>query len=171
MDQTLLQFMQHYAAATGAEIKNVLDEKGYAIMADVNAQIAALTGQDTAILTFLEKIKRLVDAVPGTPEFEEGSNLFTTITEKFDAALLAAADAKNIATAATLAVQQVVNDLSALALRVVSLEAESFAARRDINGLRGDVDGLKGQLTTAFSGFANVFGAFSSALRGPSSGV
>lgn len=171
MDQTLLQFMQHYATATGAEIKAFVDEKGFAIMSQVNEQIAALTGQDAAILSFLDKVKRLMDAVPGTPEFDEGSNLFTTITEKFDAAMAAAADAKTVALGVAQAVTQVIADLSALAARVLNLELESAAARRDINGLRTDVDGLSGQLTAAFYGFGSIFSSFSSALRGTTPGA
>ncbi len=171
MDQTLLQFMQHYATATGAEIKTVLDEKGFAILTDVDAKIAALTGQDAAILSFLDKIKRLMDAVPGTPEFDEGTNLFTTITSKFDAAMAAAADAKTVAAGVANAVTQVIADLSALAARVLNLEQESAAARRDINALRTDVDGLSGQLTAAFYGFGSIFSNFSSALRGTNPGA
>lgn len=166
MNDTLFLFLQNYAAATGADIRDFIDQKGYALLADVDARINTLTGQDVAINAFLDKIKLLTDAVPGTPEFDEGSNLFTLISTKFAEAIAAAGTAGTAAASAAAAVAQVVVDLSALAARVLSLESESTQARSDINGLRTNVDSLLGELTVLSAGAASVFASFTNALRG-----
>jgi chromosome segregation ATPase len=84
----------------GFAIDARFDALDLATKSDVDTKIAALAGQDAAFTSILNNLLKISDAQPGTPEWDEGQNLYTLLTNNYIA--LADQIATNTASIATL---------------------------------------------------------------------
>lgn len=80
----------------GTAIQKELEALGTSIRTDMNGKIAALAGEDQKINQTLEMFRKITDAEPGTPEWDEGKNLYTLISERY-VALAKKADDNTVA--------------------------------------------------------------------------
>lgn len=79
----LSDVLQKTAYFYGRDIQLYVDAKTAAERAYADQKFAAMAGEDTRINAMLDTFLKIVDAEPGTPEFQEGQNLYTLIESKY----------------------------------------------------------------------------------------
>lgn len=67
----------------GYAIDARFDALDLATKTEVDAKIAALTGQDATFMAIVNNLLKVTDAVPGTPEWDEGQNLYSLLTTNY----------------------------------------------------------------------------------------
>jgi hypothetical protein len=139
-EQQLLQFLQNYAAYSGADIRAVMDERLATNTAAITTQINALVGADANFSDITEKLLRLTDAVPGSAEWNEGQNLYTAISDNFltlDPRITTAQQAADAANAAIAnlypSLGQLEQTVSTLENRVGDFEAQTAQNFSDVD--------------------------------------
>ena len=79
----LSEVFQKVGYFLGRDTQLYVDGKLTAERAYADAKFAALAGEDSRVNTVLDTILKITDSQPGTPEFEEGQNLYTLIESKY----------------------------------------------------------------------------------------
>lgn len=162
-DTTLVDFLNQYAYTSSDAVRIELDERQVAILTQVDTRIAALTGADAAINAFIDTVKTLTDAVPGTPEFDQGQNLYTLIAEKYAVVNAAVANVSGVVDGLVATVTGIAQDLAALALRVTGVEGRTTTLETGFSALNVSVSG---ELTNLANGMSAVVGNFRAGLKG-----
>lgn len=116
----------------------------------VDSQVAALTGQDAAFLTIVNNLKAITDAVPGTPEWDQGQNLYTLLTTNYvalTASLKTTSDAVATLNAWKDSFSAAVN--TAIAAANARIDQEVTDRQAAITGLQGQIDAANTALAAA----------------------
>lgn len=162
-DTTLVDFLNQYAYTASDAVRVELDERQIAILGEVDNRIAALTGADSAITAFIDQVKLLTDAVPGTPEFDQGQNLYTLIAEKYALVNSSVSTISGIVDGLVTQVTGIAQDLAALALRVTNMETRTASLEVGFGALNVS---FSGELANLSNGMSAVVGNFRAGLKG-----
>ena len=135
------------AYAQGREIADLLADIQSSMSNEIDTKIGAIEELDPKFIEFYNQVKPIIDAQPGTPEFDLGQNLYTLSEAASNAA--AAAQAAADAAAATAGAAQQTAQANATALANES--NQRIAAIADlvntINALDARVTTVEGKVT------------------------
>ena len=130
--------LKDYGFKTGA----LIDQRFAALDADrqqkLDAAIATLSGQDTQVMSVINQLQRLTDAQPGTPEFDEGQNLYQLMQTNYLALDDRLTANEALATALNTWKSAFVTDYTATIQRIdAAITAEVSARQAEITRLEG----------------------------------
>lgn len=77
------EVMKDFGFKTGALIDARFKDMDADRQLKLDSAIATLTDQDTAVMSVINKLERITDAQPGTPEHDEGVNLYTLMETNY----------------------------------------------------------------------------------------
>lgn len=79
----LSEVMKDYAFKTGALINDHFESLDAQRQAKLDEAVATLAGVDTQVMSIINKLQAITDAEPGSPEWDEGQNLYTLMTNNY----------------------------------------------------------------------------------------
>lgn len=163
---TLKTLFLEYGYMLSAEVAAKLAASQAAQDEAVALQIATLTGENTQMNDFLGKVQLLLDAEPGTAEFNEGTNLFTHIADRY--ATLSQSLAGTNTTVAEMAgkIAQFVLDLAALALRVSVLESGAAVMKTSLDSAHTKANNIITAISDAAGDLVNQLTWIRAGLNG-----
>lgn len=158
--------MNAVAATFGQKSGVYIRERELAILSAVDAKLATLSGNNAAVASFLESVAKMVDAVPGTPEFDAGTNLFSFISTKFETMQLYVNGLEGNVTELSTHVDSLVTDLVSLAGRVAALEVHASSVDSSLAAIGSYAASVNAALQAFVGHVAEYTATFDAALRG-----
>jgi len=75
--------METFGYQAGYAIDQRLKSMDQALKTKIDQEVAVLTGKDENFNTLINNLLRISDAEPGTPDWDEGQNLYTLMTNNY----------------------------------------------------------------------------------------
>jgi len=149
MADKLSAILQKAALNFGIDVSAFVNDKDAATRADFDKKIAALANEDGRVNGILEDLLKLSDAKPDSPEWDEGQNLYTLISENYVAIVNRTekneVDIKTLQDFAT----QTTSDISTSFTAVnKSISDEVTARKAEDTNIRAEIAALKSNLET-----------------------
>lgn len=145
----LSEALQRSAYNYGRDVQIYVDAKTAAERAYADAKFAALAGEDARFNGILASLLKISDADPNTPEWNEGNNLYTLISDKYVTLVgrieQSEADIVTLKAFAT----QTTTDIAAWMTSVNGrIDAEILRAKGEESAIRLEILSLKSALET-----------------------
>lgn len=148
--QSLFDTLSRSAFLQGNAVKIALEGIDSALRQEIETKFNALQGEDSKINAVLTMLQKITDAEPGSPEWDEGQNLYTLISEKY-VALADKTDANGVKIADLEEMAQTMaGDLSNYNQAVTAKIDKEITDRQEaVSDLQSQLDETKSQLATA----------------------
>lgn len=158
------EVMKQFGYQAGYAIDQRLKKVDTDIRTHIDERVAILTGQDAQFSTVINNLLRITDAQPGSPEWDEGQNLYTLMTNNY-VGLVERIEAQEDATASlnSWKTQFVADYNTSIANINQRIDDEVANRQQAVEYLQGQIDSNKNAIAAANTARENLKNALEDA--------